>query len=85
MKNLLINTLDSIGFAWWIEITTDNPNFTYYFGPFLTAKEADHNKYGYLEDLEAEGSKSLSVVIKRCRPDKLTVDHNGGIKTPVFQ
>ena len=72
-KNIFTSILEAFGLAVWIEIVTDSPNCTYYFGPFSTDSEAESAKIGYIEDLEAEGSKGLSVIVKRCKPEKLTI------------
>jgi hypothetical protein len=58
---------------WWVEIVTEVPRCTYYFGPFDTDKEASSNIPGYVEDLESEGAKRLSIRIKRCQPSELTI------------
>ncbi|MEG3896007.1 MULTISPECIES: DUF1816 domain-containing protein [unclassified Microcoleus] len=58
---------------WWVEIVTDLPRCTYYFGPFDTDKEASSNIPGYVEDLESEGAKRVSIRIKRCQPSELTI------------
>lgn len=58
---------------WWVEIVTDSPRCTYYFGPFDTDKEASSNTPGYIEDLESEGAKRVSIRIKRCHPSDLTI------------
>ena len=58
---------------WWVEIVTDLPHCTYYFGPFDTDKEASSNTPGYIEDLESEGAKRVSIRIKRCHPSDLTI------------
>ena len=58
---------------WWVEIVTDLPRCTYYFGPFDTDKEASSNIPGYVEDLESEGAKRVSILIKRCQPSELTI------------
>ncbi|MBE9011676.1 DUF1816 domain-containing protein [Pseudanabaenaceae cyanobacterium LEGE 13415] len=73
MNELLTSFLSAIGFAWWTEITTDNPRCVYYFGPFLNEKEAKSHQGGYVEDLEREGATNIKVNIKRCKPSKLTV------------
>lgn len=73
MQESLTNLLHLLGLAWWVEITTDNPRCTYYFGPFLTAKEAEESKAGYIEDLEQEGALNIRVAIKRCKPAILTI------------
>lgn len=69
----LTSLLDSFGWAWWVEIVTQNPRCTYYFGPFLSSKEADVAKGGYVEDLDQEGAQGIVVKIKRCKPANLTI------------
>ena len=73
MKEPLIGTLDFLGLAYWVEIVTDNPRCTYYFGPFLNDREAEAVQGGYIEDLENEGAQGITVSIKRCKPNKLTI------------
>ena len=73
MQESFTNLLNVFGQAWWVEITTDNPRCTYYFGPFLNAKEAEASKFGYIEDLEQEGALNIRVAIKRCKPSVLTI------------
>ncbi|WP_017720005.1 DUF1816 domain-containing protein [Kamptonema formosum] len=73
MKELLISSLNTFGLAYWIEIVTETPHCTYYFGPFLTEQEALEAKPGYIEDLQQEGAQCVSVVTKRCQPRNLTV------------
>ncbi len=73
MMELLLGLLNLLGLACWAEIKTENPKCTYYFGPFLTKKEANTYQNGYLEDLKGEGAKNIKITIKRCRPDQLTV------------
>jgi hypothetical protein len=72
-KNIFTSILETFGLAVWIEIVTDSPRCTYYFGPFTSEAEAEAAKFGYIEDLESEGSKGLSVMVKRCKPNALTV------------
>lgn len=78
MKELLISILQFFGLAWWVEIVTENPRCTYYFGPFLSSKEAAAAKPGYIEDLEQEGAKGFAVAIKRCKPSTLTIYDDAG-------
>ncbi|BAQ65258.1 DUF1816 domain-containing protein [Geminocystis sp. NIES-3709] len=73
MKELLIRILDLFGLACWLEITTDAPRCTYYFGPFLTTKDARMSQDGYIEDLTEEGAKGVMVAIKRFKPKDLTI------------
>ncbi len=64
--------------AWWIEVKTDQPPCTYYFGPFDIAQEAELAKQGYIEDLEQEGAKNVQATVMNCKaPQQLTVDNNG--------
>jgi hypothetical protein len=59
--------------AWWVEIVTDEPQCTYYFGPFASAKEAELAQHGYIEDLKQEEAQGITVVSKWCQPKELTI------------
>jgi hypothetical protein len=72
-RNIFTSVLETVGMAAWVEIVTDAPSCTYYFGPFMRRADAESAKIGYIEDLEAEGSKGLTVTVKRCRPSVLTI------------
>jgi hypothetical protein len=78
LKEVLINTFESLGLAWWVEIATQNPRCTYYFGPFLSSSDAKLSSVGYIEDLEIEGAQGISVNIKRCKPNNLTIAEDLG-------
>lgn len=78
MKEFFISILHFFGLAWWVEIVTDSPRCTYYFGPYFSAKEAEYNKAGYLEDLQQEGAKGIKVAVKRCKPGNLTIYDDSG-------
>ncbi|OCR00655.1 hypothetical protein BCD67_11820 [Oscillatoriales cyanobacterium USR001] len=78
MKEQLINALNFFGLAWWVEIVTQAPLCTYYFGPFLTESEAEIEKAGYIEDLENEGAIGIMVTVKRCKPENLTIGEDLG-------
>lgn len=89
LKEGLINLFQSLGWAWWVEIVTQTPRCTYYFGPFLSSKEANAAKTGYMEDLEHEGAQGISVAVKRCKPANLTISEELGDRfdrktTPAF-
>lgn len=73
MKGILTKFLDTLGWAYWIEITTEQPRCTYYFGPFLSVQEAKLEQPGFIEDLQEEGAKSIKVGIQRCQPQELTI------------
>jgi Domain of unknown function (DUF1816) len=78
LKETLINTFNNFGLAWWVEIGTQKPNCTYYFGPFLTFSEAKAAIKGYVEDLEVEGAQGIGVNVKRCKPGNLTISEDLG-------
>lgn len=90
LKEVLTNLFHSLGWAWWIEIATQTPRCTYYFGPFLSVKEANAAQAGYIEDLQQEGAQGIVIVVKRCKPTNLTIADDLGEKadrkktTPVF-
>lgn len=92
MSNLIGRFLElfGVGKAWWIEIKTESPKCTYFFGPFSQEAEAQTAKAGYVEDLEQEGAQRIQVEVKQCAdPDQLTIsedseDYRGGIPSPAF-
>lgn len=73
VKEGLTSLFHNFGWAWWVEIVTQSPRCTYYFGPFLSVKEANAAKAGYLEDIEQEGAQSIATIVKRCKPSDLTI------------
>ncbi|GAA6621400.1 DUF1816 domain-containing protein [Scytonema sp. NUACC26] len=72
-KEVLINVFQELGLAWWVEVVTQNPRCTYYFGPFLSSTEAKTAIKGYVEDLEQEGAQGIAINVKRCKPASLTI------------
>ena len=93
MSNLFSRLLDNIfgiNKAWWLEIQTDQPSCTYYFGPFDSETEAEAMRSGYIEDLENEGAQNIRFAMHHCSsPDILTIVDEadsplGGFSTPAF-
>jgi len=78
MKEFLTRFLNQIGQAFWVEIKTEVPACIYYFGPFLTEQEANEEKQGYWDDLEAEQAEGIQMMVKRCRPSELTITDDWG-------
>ncbi len=82
--------LQTLGLAWWVEIKTEQPQCTYYFGPFATSNEAESARPGYVEDLEKENAQNIRVAIRRGKPDQLTIfeeskgSEEGSDRTPAF-
>ncbi|VEP12872.1 conserved hypothetical protein [Hyella patelloides LEGE 07179] len=58
---------------WWVEIRTAMPCCTYFFGPFNNIKEAKQKQSGYIDDLIEEKALGITVEIKQCQPNFLTV------------
>lgn len=71
--NEFTKLLNQLGFAWWVEVVTDSPHCTYYFGPFISANEAKASQSGYIKDLEQEGAQRILAKVKRCKPEQLTI------------
>lgn len=71
-KQIIVSLKDMFVSRWWVEISTSEPKCKYYFGPFLTKKEASAMQWGYIEDLEDEGTKGIDTSIRRCQPTCLT-------------
>ncbi len=85
IQDLWSSALHLLGQAWWVEITTERPACTYYFGPFATAVEADAAKGGYVEDLEGESAQGIQVTIKRCKPTQLTIEREAHDREDNYQ
>ncbi|MGD1906934.1 MAG: DUF1816 domain-containing protein [Leptolyngbyaceae cyanobacterium] len=81
MKNVFSKVLGSLfgsGKDWWIEIKTDSPTCTYYFGPFSISEEATLAKAGYVDDLTQEGAQNIQATMMHCKqPASLTVCDDG--------
>jgi Domain of unknown function (DUF1816) len=82
MKEILLSVLERVGLAWWVEVTTEAPRCTYYFGPFVSSKDAMTHQPGYLEDLHREGAQGIQVEVKRCKPQDLTIIDGQGDQSP---
>jgi hypothetical protein len=85
IKETFIDLCHTFGLAWWVEIATSNPNCIYYFGPFLTCREAQAAEGGYVEDLQQEGSQIISIHSKRCKPSKITLLEDAETLEPQVQ
>ncbi len=73
MKELILSAMAQVGMAWWVEVKTELPTCTYYFGPFSSSNDAVGHQSGYLDDLRQEGAQNIHVEVKRCRPTNLTI------------
>ena len=52
---------------WWVEVDTDSPKRTYYFGPYDSREEASNQTTSYIRNLEKKGAKKISINIKQGR------------------
>jgi hypothetical protein len=59
--------------GWWLEISTQNPPCTLFFGPYDSDTEAESLQPGYVEDLSQEGAEGIASQVKWCQPQQLTV------------
>ena len=71
---LIRNFGNKLGLAWWAKIETQQPNITYWFGPFITKRSLKENMSTFIEDLTKEGSIEIKHNIVRCKKEEpLTV------------
>lgn len=73
LENIISHFLKSQNRKLWLEIKTDIPRCTYYFGPFDKELEARHQS-GYIEDLLEEKAVNITARIKKTHPVNLTID-----------
>ena len=62
---------NTLGLAWWARVETNQPNATYWFGPFLTRRSLEFNLSSFVEDLSQEGASKVDhelVRIRRAEP-----------------
>ena len=65
---------NKLGLAWWAKIETDQPESTYWFGPFITKSSLNENLPSFLDDLSKEGATNIKHSLLRCkREEPLTV------------
>ena len=58
---------NSFGLAWWAKIETNQPDVTYWFGPFLTRRSLKVSLNVFVEDLAAESPQKINHRLIRCR------------------
>ena len=73
-KQLIRHFGKNLGLAWWAKIETQQPNATYWYGPFITKRSLKANMSSFIEDLSNEGSKNIQHSFVRCKKEEpLTV------------
>ena len=58
---------NSFGLAWWAKVETNQPDVTYWFGPFLTRRSLKLKLTGFIEDLKEESPEGINHTLIRCR------------------
>ena len=69
-KKLIRNLGNKLGLAWWAKIQTNDPNTTYWYGPFLTKNSLKENLTAFIKDLSSEGSTNIQHTLVRCKKDE---------------
>ena len=73
LKFHLLRLIDRPRKNWWVEIRTSFPRCVYFFGPFDSFSQAQEKQDGYIADLVAEKAFGITVEIKQCQPNLLTI------------
>ena len=58
---------NSFGLAWWAKVETNQPDVTYWFGPFLTRRSLKVRLSSFVDDLSLESPKQINHILIRCR------------------
>ncbi len=65
-------TDEDLELGWWVEVITENPLCTYYFGDFESREKAEWATGFYVKDLEKDGAEGISTQLKHCQVEELT-------------
>ncbi len=61
---------NKLGLAWWAKIETEQPNFTYWYGPFITKRSLKENMSFFIKELSDEGSINIKHSLMRCKKEE---------------
>ena len=64
---LILSIFNYLGIAWWAKVETDEPQVTYWFGPFLTKNRIQKKLGIFLNDLKKEGNTHIKHHIIQCK------------------
>ena len=67
---MIRNFGNQLGLAWWAKIETEQPNTTYWYGPFITRRSLKENIDSFIQDLYDEGSINIKHNIVRCKKEE---------------
>ena len=75
MKNFFGSLFNFFSNPWWVQITTAEPSYVYYFGPFNSEADATQAEPGYVEDLQGEGALQIQTSLQNiAEPKELTIE-----------
>jgi len=69
--------------GWWVEIITQSPFCTYYFGAFDTLDRAEIAKSCYVEALEQDGACGISTRVQQGSPTNISHFEDEGRESSV--
>ena len=67
---MIRNFGNKLGLAWWAKIETEQPNTTYWYGPFITKRSLIENMSSFIKDLSDEGSDNIRHELVRCKKEE---------------
>ena len=67
---MIRNFGNKLGLAWWAKIETEQPNTTYWYGPFITKRSLKENMSLFIKDLSDEGFSNISHSFVRCKKEE---------------
>ena len=67
---MIRNFGNKLGLAWWAKIESEQPNTTYWYGPFITRRSLKENIDSFIQDLYDEGSINIKHNIVRCKKEE---------------
>ena len=71
---MIRNFGNKLGLAWWAKIETEQPDTTYWYGPFITKRSLQENMSAFINDLADEGFINIKHSLVRCNKEEpLTV------------
>ena len=58
---------NGLGLAWWARVSTQGPDVTYWYGPFVRRRTLETQLPAFLDDLRAESPAAMSHELLRTR------------------
>ena len=67
---MIRNFGNKLGLAWWAKIETEQPNTTYWYGPFITKRSLKENMSLFIKDISEEGCINIKHSLFRCKKEE---------------